>query len=115
MSRQLMEISITDPNANSTMNIFLVIANFLNLIYNLPQMLQTYRTKSTDDINQWFVILRIASNGIWMVYGIYINSFLMVLNNAITVGSSIFIGYYKYHNYLLKKKQTTAPTPEHIV
>ena len=109
MSRQLMKITITDPNAGDTMNIFLIIANFLNLIYNLPQMLQTYKTKSTDDINQWFVILRICCNSIWMVYGIHINSFLMVLNNAITVGASFFIGYYKYQNYLKRNSETPNP------
>ena len=94
-----MEVSIIDPN------VFLVIANALNLIYNLPQMMQTYKTKSTDDINHWFITLRIACNSIWLVYGIYINSFLMMLNNLITVVASIFIGYYKYQNRI-------RPTPQ---
>ena len=74
----------------------LIFANFLNLIYNIPQMVQTFQTRSTKDINKWFIILRVLCNGIWMVYGIYINSFLMMLNNLVTVSASLFIGYYKY-------------------
>ena len=91
-----MNFTLLDPNVDTTMNVFLVIANVLNLVYNLPQMLQTYRTKSTDDINHWFILLRIVGNSIWMVYGLRINSFLMLLNNAITVTASLFIGYYKF-------------------
>lgn len=91
-----MKISIIDPNVNKTVNGFLILANFLNLVYNIPQMIQTYQTRSTKDINKWFIILRVLSNGIWMIYGIYINSFLMMFNNLDTVSASMFIGYYKY-------------------
>lgn len=93
-----MKFALVDPNVNTTVNGFLIFANFLNLVYNVPQMVQTYRTRSTKDINKWFIILRVLCNGIWMVYGIYINSFLMMLNNLVTVGASLFIGYYKYQN-----------------
>ena len=91
-----MEFSIVDPNVNGTMNAFLILANVLNLVYNLPQVLQTYRTKSTGDINQWFIGLRVVGNCIWIAYAVYINSFFLLLNNVVTVLSSVFIGYYKY-------------------
>ena len=93
-----MKFSIIDPHVNTTMNAFLVIANVLNLVYNLPQVIQTYRTKSTGDINPWFIGLRIIGNCIWMAYSVYINSFFLLLNNVVTVVSSLFIGYYKYRN-----------------
>ena len=93
-----MQLTILDPNVDVAMNVSIVLANVLNLVYNIPQMVQTYRTRSTDDINHWFIILRIVGNSIWMVYGIYIDSFLMMLNNLITVVASLFIGYYKYQN-----------------
>ncbi len=93
-----MQLTILDPNVDAAMNVSIVLANVLNLVYNIPQMVQTYRTRSTDDINHWFIILRIVGNSIWMVYGIYIDSFLMMLNNLITVVASLFIGYYKYQN-----------------
>jgi MtN3 and saliva related transmembrane protein len=99
-----MELTIFDKNVDQTMNVFLVIANLLNLIYNVPQMIQTYQTKSTDDINHWFIILRIIGNSIWVVYGIYINSLLLLLNNIITVLATLFIGYYKYQNRLSRNQ-----------
>ena len=99
------EISLYDSRVSNEMNMLLVIANILNIVYNIPQLIHTYRTKSTDDLNKWFIILRIVGNTIWILYSIYIDSFLMLLNNSVTVCSSIFIGYYKCKNYIKKKKE----------
>jgi MtN3 and saliva related transmembrane protein len=85
-----------DPNVSETMNVFLIIANIINIFYNIPQMVHTYKTKSTKDFDVWFVILRIVGNMIWMVYAIDKNSLLMLINNSVTVFSSLFIGYYKF-------------------
>ena len=90
-----MQFTLMDPHVDPTMNVFLVMANVLNLVYNLPQVLQTYRTKSTHDINHWFITLRIVGNCIWIAYAIRINSFFLLLNNSVTVVSSLIIGYYK--------------------
>jgi uncharacterized protein with PQ loop repeat len=101
-----MQITIIDPNVSITMNVFLSIANIINLIYNIPQMVKTYKTKSTKDFSSWFIFLRIFGNIIWIFYAIDIDSIQMLVNTSVTVSSSIFIGYYKcnelYYNY--KKK-----------
>ena len=93
-----MQFTLLDPHVDETMNAFLVLANVLNLVYNAPQVWQTYRTKSTTDINPWFIGLRIAGNCIWISYSIYINSFFLLLNNTVTVLSSVVLAYYKYQN-----------------
>ena len=80
------------------MNAFLVIANILNLVYNAPQVWQTYRTKSTADLNPWFIGLRIAGNTIWIAYSLYIKSFFLLLNNTVTVLASLVLAYYKLQN-----------------
>lgn len=89
------------------MNGFLIIANILNLIYNIPQIVKTYKIKSTRDFSAWFIFLRVGGNIIWIIYAIYIDSFLMLFNNIVTVSSSLFIGYYKIkeliHDYKYKK------------
>ncbi len=90
-----MKFELMDPNVPLSMNIMLIIANVINLIYNIPQMVQTYRTKSTRDFSGWFLSLRIIGNMIWFVYAIYIANLLMLINNIVTVVASIFIGYYK--------------------
>jgi MtN3 and saliva related transmembrane protein len=90
-----MKFSFIDRNVSTTMNVFLVIANIINLFYNIPQMVKTYKRKSTKDFSTTFLVLRILGNLIWIGYAIEVSSLLMLINNIVTVLSSIFIGYYK--------------------
>ena len=94
-----MHLSITDPNVSMTMNGFLIIANIINIVYNIPQMVLTYKTKSTGDFSFWFLSLRVVGNTIWLIYAIDIDSLLMLINNTVTVGSSTFILYFKVKKY----------------
>ena len=94
-----MHLSITDPNVSMTMNGFLIIANIINIVYNIPQMVLTYKTKSTGDFSFWFLSLRVVGNTIWLIYAIDIDSLLMLINNTVTVGSSIFILFFKVKKY----------------
>lgn len=100
-----MKFEPMDPNVPLSMNVMLIIANVLNLIYNIPQMVQTYRTKSTRDFSSWFLSLRIVGNGIWLVYSGYIGNLLMLLNNLVSVLASVFIGYYKLLEIIHDRKQ----------
>jgi MtN3 and saliva related transmembrane protein len=95
-----MHFDLIEPKASPTMNGFLILANIINIVYNIPQMIQTYKTKSTKDFNIWFIVLRIIGNTIWMVYSIEINSLAMLINNSVTVFASLFLGYYKLRDYL---------------
>jgi MtN3 and saliva related transmembrane protein len=95
-----MHFDLIEPKASPTMNGFLILANIINIVYNIPQMIQTYKTKSTKDFNIWFIVLRIIGNSIWMVYSIEINSLAMLINNSVTVFASLFLGYYKLRHYL---------------
>jgi MtN3 and saliva related transmembrane protein len=90
-----MKFEPLDPNVPLEMNIMLIIANVINLVYNIPQMVQTYKTKSTRDFSSWFLLLRIVGNLIWVIYAIYIGNLLMLINNIVTVIASVFVGYYK--------------------
>ena len=94
-----MQFTLLDPNVSDTMNWFLVIANILNLVYNIPQLVLTYQTQSTRDFSGWFLSLRVLGNLIWVAYAIEINSMLFLINNIVTVLSSLFIGYYKLREY----------------
>jgi uncharacterized protein with PQ loop repeat len=98
-----MHFELIEPKVSPTMNGFLILANIINIVYNIPQMAQTYKTKSTKDFNVWFIVLRIIGNLIWMAYSIEVNSLLMLINNSVTVSASLFIGYYKWHEYLETK------------
>jgi uncharacterized protein with PQ loop repeat len=103
-----MILTILDENVSITMNVFLIIANIINIIYNIPQMIKTYKTKSTRDFSTWFIFLRVVGNTIWLVYAMNTDSIQMLINNTVTVTASIFIGYYKclemYSDYREKKE-----------
>lgn len=100
-----MKFELMDPNVPMSMNVMLIIANIINLVYNIPQMVKTYKTKSTRDFSGWFISLRIIGNAIWVIYSIYIQNMLMLLNNVVTVIASIFVGYYKVKEVLFNRRQ----------
>lgn len=111
-----MDFSIFDPNVSLTTNIFVIIANIINLIYNVPQMYKTWKTKSTKDFSTSFIVLRVAGNIIWVAYAIEISSFLMLVNNCVTVLASVFIFYFKAQELLNDKKyQHQLITKEQII
>jgi len=100
-----MKFEPMDPNVPLSMNVMLIIANVLNLIYNIPQMVQTYKTKSTRDFSPWFLSLRIVGNSIWLVYSGYVGNLPMLLNNLVSVLASVFIGYYKLREIIQDRKK----------
>ena len=89
-------MTFTDENVSPTMNGFLIIANIINIIYNIPQIVKTYKTKSTKDFSSWFIFMRIIGNIIWVAYAFDVNSIQLIINSLVTVLASLFIGYYKY-------------------
>ncbi len=54
-----MNFSFLDKNVSIQMNVFLVIANIINLLYNIPQVIKTYKCKSTRDFSSLFLFLRV--------------------------------------------------------
>ena len=101
-----MNFSVFDDSVSYTMNVFLVIGNIINLVYNIPQMVKTYKTKSTKDFSSTFLFLRVIGNSIWLAYSIELNTFLFLICNVVSVGASVFISYYKvvdlYKEYITK-------------
>jgi MtN3 and saliva related transmembrane protein len=105
-----MKFEILDNKVSLTMNIFLVIANVINLVYNVPQIVKTYKSKSTNDFSEYFLLLRVIGNSIWIGYAVEVGSTLMLINNIVTVLASIFIGYYKLHEIIaMKRKDKYVP------
>ena len=78
-----MNFSVFDESVSYTMNVFLVIGNIINLVYNIPQMVKTYKTKSTKDFSSTFLFLRVIGNSIWLAYSIELNTFLFLICNSL--------------------------------
>jgi uncharacterized protein with PQ loop repeat len=100
------DFTIFDDNVSATMNVFLVIGNIINFVYNIPQVIKTRKTKSTKDFSETFLFMRVIGNCIWLAYSIELRQFLFMCANIVSLFSSIFISYYKvieiYKNRLEK-------------
>ena len=79
-----MQFSFIDQNVSTTVNVFLVIAN----IFNIHQLVKLNRPT-----------ILVAGFYLWesyvIAYAVAVNSFLMLLNNIVTVFSSIIVGWFK--------------------
>ena len=104
-----MHFHIFDENVSTTMNVFLVIGNIINLIYNIPQMVKTYKSKTTGDFSSTFLFMRVVGNSIWLAYSLELNEFLFIVSNVVSVFSSVFISYYKVIElYKMRHKDKTS-------
>ena len=77
-------------------DVLLIVANVINVVYNIPQLVRTYKTKSANDFDTWFIVLRILYNVLWVMYGIDDKNMLIVLNSVVTIFTTGIIGYYKF-------------------
>lgn len=104
-----MHFHIFDENVSTSMNVFLVIGNIINLIYNIPQMVKTYKSKTTGDFSSTFLFMRVVGNSIWLAYSLELNEFLFIVSNVVSVFSSVFISYYKVIElYKMRHKDKTS-------
>ena len=103
--------TIFDDSVSYLMNVFLVIGNIISLVYNIPQMIKTYKTKSTKDFSSTFLFMRVINNSIWFAYSIELGTFLFLISNITSVIGSVFISYYKVielYNIYKKTENTTT-------
>jgi MtN3 and saliva related transmembrane protein len=66
-------------------NVIGYVAATLTTFCFLPQLVHTFRTKSVGDLHVWSLILFDIGLMFWLVYGIYLHSWPMILANSITL------------------------------
>lgn len=67
------------------------IAGTLTTVAFLPQVLHTYKCKSAADLS-WTMLITFSVGVLcWFVYGLYLNSWPMILANSITFALQLFI------------------------
>jgi len=70
-------------------------AAFCTTIAFLPQAIKVYKTKSTKDISLYMFIIFTLGVLSWLIYGIILNDFPLILANSITFILSLFILIFK--------------------
>ncbi len=87
-------------SSNQPIDIFFAvlinIANVIGILYNIPQMVHTYRRKTADDISALFLNLRTLCSVIWIIYSVYYQLWYVLISFASSLVSSVFISYYRF-------------------
>lgn len=81
-------------------NIILIMCNVINVIYHVPQIIKTYRTKSVKDFDSYYLFLGNIHSFCWILYGIVDNNSLMIFNSCVSMFSISFVSYYKIHSFI---------------
>lgn len=54
----------------------------------LPQVIKTFKTKRVEDISMWMVVLYLLNCFLWLLYGVLLNAYPLIVCNLI----AFFIG-----------------------
>ncbi|MDH6055864.1 SemiSWEET transporter [Umezakia ovalisporum] len=61
----------------------------------LPQMFKTWKTKSAKDVSYLMLITFMSGLLLWLIYGIYLKSWPIILANGITLFFNLIILWLK--------------------
>lgn len=68
-----------------------VAAGTLTTVAFIPQVIKTWRSRSADDISMFMFLLFSTGVLMWLVYGLTLNSWPMIIANGITLMLAISI------------------------
>jgi len=72
-----------------------ILAGALSCTTFLPQVIKTYKSRSTKDVSLVMFIIATISSALWLIYGILIDSFSVTFTNVIVFISSVIMLYLK--------------------
>jgi MtN3 and saliva related transmembrane protein len=62
-----------------------IMATVFAVSSTLPQILKALKSKKTDDISIWLVVVLITGLGLWVFYGVAKNDIVLIGGNSIAV------------------------------
>jgi MtN3 and saliva related transmembrane protein len=87
-----------------TPDIIASIAAFFTMIGYLPQAIKTIKTRDTKSISFWMYLLSLIGVIFWLIYGLMINSYPIILKNIAVIILSGTILFIKIGNMIKKKE-----------
>lgn len=70
--------------------------SLLSSITFIPQVVQTWKTKSVSDLNLTMLLIIVLSTVVWLVYGFGRGVLPVIIANAIIFILSIMLVYFKF-------------------
>lgn len=77
-------------------NILGIIAGTLTTVAFIPQVLQTWRSKSAKDISLGMFSMFSLGVFLWLIYGIYTQSLPIIIANSVTFVLALIILFFKF-------------------
>jgi MtN3 and saliva related transmembrane protein len=75
-----------------------LLAATLTTIAFVPQVVKTWRTRSTHDISLWMFSILVTGIVAWLAYGAIIGDLPLILANGVTLGLAGTILVFKIRN-----------------
>ncbi len=72
-----------------------IFAGALSCTTFIPQVVKTFKTKSTKDISLVMFVIALVSSALWLIYGMLIDSISVTYTNVLVFISSIIMLYLK--------------------
>ncbi|MCA6079169.1 SemiSWEET transporter [Fulvivirga sedimenti] len=70
-------------------------AGFLTTVAFVPQVIKTWKTRSTKDISLNMFLLFCTGVSLWLIYGIMIGSISIIISNILTLILALSILFFK--------------------
>jgi MtN3 and saliva related transmembrane protein len=61
------------------------VAGFLTTVSFVPQVARAYTTRSADDLSWAWLIVFETGVGLWLIYGVLLHNWPMMLSNSVTL------------------------------
>jgi len=69
---------------------------FLSSVTFIPQVYKVWQTKSANDLSLTMMVIVFTSTLIWLVYGVALNLWPVILANGIICFLSLMLIYFKF-------------------
>ena len=70
-------------------------AGFITSLTFLPQVIKTWKEKSAKDISLMMFVIAAVNEVMWIVYGVLLNNWVIILTNAIVLAMSLIMIFFK--------------------
>jgi MtN3 and saliva related transmembrane protein len=93
----LIKISTSAPNTQNMNWIEITghVGSVLSSITFIPQVYQTFKTKSAEDLNLFMMLIVFLSTVVWLVYGVGMHLMPVIICNGIICALSVLLIYFK--------------------
>lgn len=72
-----------------------ILAAFLTTTAFVPQVIRVIRTGDTNAISLWMYLLFSSGLALWLIYGIMLNLWPVILANSVTLVLALVVMYFK--------------------